>query len=68
MAQIVAAAQMVIEQKFLVQYDVPPLLAVGLEGWFVGLLCLIVQFFRYIYHIYHRLRALSAWCSLNTIN
>uniref|UniRef100_F1LET6 Transmembrane protein n=1 Tax=Ascaris suum TaxID=6253 RepID=F1LET6_ASCSU len=31
MAQIVAAAQMVIEQKFLVQYDVPPLLAVGLE-------------------------------------
>lgn len=34
MAQIVAAAQMVIEQKFLVQYDVPPLLAVGLEGLF----------------------------------
>uniref|UniRef100_A0A0M3K0F6 Solute carrier family 35 member F6 (inferred by orthology to a human protein) n=1 Tax=Anisakis simplex TaxID=6269 RepID=A0A0M3K0F6_ANISI len=34
MAQIVVAMQMVIEQKFLMQYDVPPLLAVGLEGLF----------------------------------
>jgi hypothetical protein len=32
MAQIIVAIQMVTEQKFLLQYDVPPLLAVGLEG------------------------------------
>lgn len=32
MAQIIVAIQMVTEQKFVLQYDVPPLLAVGLEG------------------------------------
>lgn len=34
MAQIIVAIQMVTEQKFVLQYDVPPLLAVGLEGFF----------------------------------
>jgi drug/metabolite transporter (DMT)-like permease len=34
MAQIIVAIQMVTEQKFLTQYDVPALLAVGLEGLF----------------------------------
>lgn len=32
MAQIIVAIQMVTEQKFVLQYDIPPLLAVGLEG------------------------------------
>jgi|SRR5687768_2013276 drug/metabolite transporter (DMT)-like permease len=31
-AQIIVAVQMVTEQNYLLQYDVPPLLAVGLEG------------------------------------
>jgi len=35
MAQIIVAIQMVTEQKFLMQFDVPPLLAVGLEGLLV---------------------------------
>lgn len=34
MAQIIVAIQMVTEQKFVTQYDVPPLLVVGLEGLF----------------------------------
>uniref|UniRef100_A0A914HDM4 Sugar phosphate transporter domain-containing protein n=1 Tax=Globodera rostochiensis TaxID=31243 RepID=A0A914HDM4_GLORO len=34
MAQIIVAIQMVLEQKYLMQYDVSPLLAVGLEGLF----------------------------------
>lgn len=34
MAQIIVAIQMVTEQVFLERYDVPPLLAVGLEGLF----------------------------------
>lgn len=34
MAQIVSAAQMVYEEKFLAKYDVPALVAVGLEGFF----------------------------------
>ncbi|GAU97693.1 hypothetical protein RvY_08944 [Ramazzottius varieornatus] len=34
MAQIVSAAQMVYEEKFLTKYDVPALVAVGLEGFF----------------------------------
>ncbi|KAI6184243.1 UAA transporter family protein [Aphelenchoides bicaudatus] len=34
MAQIIVAIQMVTEQMFLERYDVPPLLAVGLEGLF----------------------------------
>lgn len=32
MAQIIVAIQMVTEQKFVLQYDIPPLLAVGCEG------------------------------------
>ena len=36
MAQIIVAIQMVTEQKFLLDYDVPPLLAVGLEGIFIS--------------------------------
>lgn len=35
MAQIIVAIQMVTEQKFVLKYDVPPLLAVGLEGFLV---------------------------------
>ncbi|VDO29959.1 unnamed protein product [Heligmosomoides polygyrus] len=34
MAQIIVAIQMVYEQKYLIQYDVPALFAVGLEGLF----------------------------------
>jgi hypothetical protein len=34
MAQIIVAIQMVTEQMFLERYDVPALLAVGLEGLF----------------------------------
>ncbi|OWA52970.1 Solute carrier family 35 member F6 [Hypsibius exemplaris] len=34
MAQIIAACQMVYEEKFLSKYDVPALVAVGLEGFF----------------------------------
>lgn len=34
MAQVIVAIQMVSEQMFLERYDVPPLLAVGLEGLF----------------------------------
>jgi len=34
MAQVIVAIQMVTEQLFLERYDVPPLLAVGLEGLF----------------------------------
>uniref|UniRef100_A0A0N5ADW8 Solute carrier family 35 member F6 n=1 Tax=Syphacia muris TaxID=451379 RepID=A0A0N5ADW8_9BILA len=34
MAQIATAVQVVVEQKVLKEYDVPPLLAVGLEGLF----------------------------------
>lgn len=34
MAQIIVSVQMVTEQNFLLKYDVPPLLAVGLEGVF----------------------------------
>lgn len=32
MAQIIVAIQMVYEQKYVMKYDVPALLAVGLEG------------------------------------
>ncbi len=32
MAQIIVAAQMVYEQKYVTKYDVPALLAVGCEG------------------------------------
>jgi len=48
MAQIIVAIQMVTEQKFLNQYDVPALLAVGLEGLFgmtiLSLLCIPFYF------------------------
>lgn len=33
-AQVIVAIQMVYEEKFLKKYDVPALLAVGLEGSF----------------------------------
>uniref|UniRef100_A0AC34QG22 Sugar phosphate transporter domain-containing protein n=2 Tax=Panagrolaimus sp. JU765 TaxID=591449 RepID=A0AC34QG22_9BILA len=47
MAQIIVAIQMVTEQKFLTQYDVPALLAVGLEGLFgmVVLTLLLIPFY-----------------------
>ncbi|CAD6195534.1 unnamed protein product [Caenorhabditis auriculariae] len=47
MAQIIVAIQMVYEQKFLNQYDVPALFAVGLEGLFgmVTLSILMVPFY-----------------------
>lgn len=32
--QLIVALQMVVEEKFLGQYDVPPLMAVGWEGVF----------------------------------
>jgi len=38
LAQIVVATQMVLEQKYLRLYDVPPLVTVGLEGWMGKLL------------------------------
>lgn len=31
-AQVVTATQMVVEEKFLYKYNIPPLLAVGWEG------------------------------------
>lgn len=40
-AQIIAATQMVVEQKFLTQYNVPAMLAVGWEGFF-GFLTLTI--------------------------
>ncbi|VDP13923.1 unnamed protein product [Soboliphyme baturini] len=36
-AQLVQAAQMVYEEKYVVQYDVPPLYAVGLEGTLISI-------------------------------
>ncbi|KAE9548381.1 hypothetical protein FO519_008408 [Halicephalobus sp. NKZ332] len=47
MAQIIVAIQMVTEQKFLNQYDVPALLAVGLEGLFgmITLSLLLIPFY-----------------------
>lgn len=38
-AQVIVAVQMVYEQKFVMKYDVPALMAVGLEGLF-GMLTL----------------------------
>ena len=34
MAQIITATQMVVEEKFLKQHDIPPLQVVGWEGMF----------------------------------
>jgi len=46
-AQVVTATQMVVEQKFLTQYNVPSLLAVGWEGFFgfITLTVLLVPFY-----------------------
>lgn len=40
-AQVIVAVQMVYEQKYVMKYDVPALMAVGLEGLF-GMLTLSV--------------------------
>lgn len=37
MAQVATAMQMVIEEKFLTKYDVPPLLVVAWEGEYQGM-------------------------------
>ncbi|CAL4135163.1 unnamed protein product, partial [Meganyctiphanes norvegica] len=46
-AQVVTATQMVVEEKFLTKYNVPPLLAVGWEGvfGFITLSILLVPFY-----------------------
>ncbi|KHN85753.1 Solute carrier family 35 member F6 [Toxocara canis] len=51
MAQIIVAVQMVIEQKFLMQYDVPPLLAVGLEGLFGTVILTALLIPMYFIHV-----------------
>uniref|UniRef100_A0A914E0U5 Sugar phosphate transporter domain-containing protein n=1 Tax=Acrobeloides nanus TaxID=290746 RepID=A0A914E0U5_9BILA len=51
MAQIIVAIQMVTEQKFLLQYDVPPLLAVGLEGLFGLTILSILMVPMYFIHV-----------------
>ena len=40
-AQVAAATQFIVEEKFLTQYRVPALLAVGLEGFWGLLLCMV---------------------------
>lgn len=50
MAQIIVAVQMVYEQKYVIQYNIPPLLAVGLEGLFGAIiLSLLLIPFWYIH-------------------
>ncbi|KJH45859.1 hypothetical protein DICVIV_08087 [Dictyocaulus viviparus] len=50
MAQIIVAIQMVYEQKYLIQYDVPALFAVGLEGLFgMTILCILLAPMYYIH-------------------
>lgn len=39
--QVAAATQFIVEEKFLTQYRVPALLAVGLEGFWGLLLCAV---------------------------
>lgn len=51
MAQIIVAIQMVTEQVFLEQYDVPPLLAVGLEGLFGMVILTILMIPMYFIHV-----------------
>jgi len=51
MAQIIVAIQMVTEQKFLLQYDVPPLLAVGCEGLFGMLIISVLLIPMYFIHV-----------------
>ncbi|KAF7638547.1 Solute carrier family 35 member F6 [Meloidogyne graminicola] len=51
MAQIVIAIQMVTEQKLVLEYDVPPLLAVGLEGLFGMIILFIFSIPMYYIHV-----------------
>jgi drug/metabolite transporter (DMT)-like permease len=51
MAQIIVAIQMVTEQKFLTQYDVPALLAVGLEGLFGMVILSVLLIPMYYIHV-----------------
>ncbi|CAD5212685.1 unnamed protein product [Bursaphelenchus okinawaensis] len=53
MAQIIVAIQMVTEQVFLEQYDVPPLLAVGLEGLFGMTILSLLMIPMYFIHVPH---------------
>jgi len=50
-AQIIVAIQMVSEQKFVQQHDVPPLLAVGLEGLFGIIIISILMVLMYFVHV-----------------
>lgn len=52
MAQIIVAIQMVVEQKFLNKYDVPPLLAVGLEGIFTLFTEYFIEIFELLKGLY----------------
>jgi drug/metabolite transporter (DMT)-like permease len=51
MAQIIVAIQMVTEQKYLTQYDVPALLAVGLEGLFGMIILTVLLIPMYYIHV-----------------
>jgi len=51
MAQIIVAIQMVTEQMFLERYDVPPLLAVGLEGLFGMIVLSVLMIPMYFIHV-----------------
>ncbi|VDM64131.1 unnamed protein product [Angiostrongylus costaricensis] len=51
MAQIIVAIQMVYEQKYLNQYDVPALFAVGLEGLFGTIILSILLVPMYYIHV-----------------
>ena len=50
-AQIIVAVQMVTEQNYLLQYDVPPLLAVGLEGLFGMVILSVLLIPMYYIHV-----------------
>ncbi|PAV77953.1 hypothetical protein WR25_20103, partial [Diploscapter pachys] len=51
MAQIIVAIQMVYEQKYLKDYEVPPLLAVGLEGLFGMTILSLLMIPMYYIHV-----------------
>jgi len=51
MAQIIVAVQMVYEQQYVIQYNVPPLLAVGLEGLFGAVILSILLVPFYFIHV-----------------
>ncbi|WKX95226.1 hypothetical protein Q1695_012018 [Nippostrongylus brasiliensis] len=53
LAQLVSAVQLVFEQKYMRQYDVDPLLAVGLEGIYGIVILLIAMFPMYFIHVSH---------------